>query len=470
MAPRSGWPRSKRALAALLLVATACPSHRAEPHPTPPPTASKPSRGGTVTVAYPSEPATLDPFAAAGDEPAARDIVRAVMPALWRFGPQGARERWLLASDPVIAGRTMTVELRPDAVWSDGKAITVADLTATWRRARALFPDYARIASIEALTSKRARIRFTAMPAHPDDLFSAGLGVIPAHVRAYANWSVGGGAFVVGAWHRGLDVVLVRNPRAWGTVPPLDSIRFVFVPDPDGARALLAQGKIDVLGPYVTPEWLRLLGSTPVSTDEGPTWIGLVLNDTRGALRDPVVRRALVQSIDRARIVAGEIQEQGHPTTSTDPSTTSAPSPPDVAGARRSLDADGWSGSKPRKKHGVELSFTLATISTEPLAQLLARAVQFQAARAGFDVQPLALDNDNLWRKWIPGARFDAALVVWRSPPGGAPRVHSALVVPFATLRVSLAVRSDVICGARANASADGPFWNAESWSRAPCA
>src|SRR2546426_984172 len=83
-----------------------------------------------------------------------------------------------------------------------------------------------------AETPKRARIEFKGASLS-DNLFSAGLGVIPAHVRDYATWRVSGGPFRLEAWHRGLDMIFVRNARA-SPAALLDRIRVVFVPDGDG--------------------------------------------------------------------------------------------------------------------------------------------------------------------------------------------------------------------------------------------
>ncbi|MGH2725519.1 MAG: ABC transporter substrate-binding protein, partial [Actinomycetota bacterium] len=42
-----------------------------------------PARGGELVVAYPHEPATLNPFVTGGDATATRDLVRPLMPALY---------------------------------------------------------------------------------------------------------------------------------------------------------------------------------------------------------------------------------------------------------------------------------------------------------------------------------------------------------------------------------------------------
>src|SRR5438270_8612682 len=159
--------RQAAALIVLALLASGCPSKHPQGPPTPTTTVSG-SPSGTLTIAYPAEPATLDPFAPAGDTPATRDIARMLMPGLYKVTPSGARARWLLASEPVESNGppfSVTLALRDDATWSDGKPITVEDLRFTWQLAahrQIARAGYDQIARIVTLSPKRARIEFRA--------------------------------------------------------------------------------------------------------------------------------------------------------------------------------------------------------------------------------------------------------------------------------------------------------------------
>src|SRR5918996_11123 len=98
MPPR--FPRSRRWLAAgfLLLVAQAgaCPVD--EPRPPAPPDPLSPP--GTVRVAYPDEPATLNPVTE--PSPAARDLLRPILPSFFRITPDLRYEPSLLAEEPEV--------------------------------------------------------------------------------------------------------------------------------------------------------------------------------------------------------------------------------------------------------------------------------------------------------------------------------------------------------------------------------
>jgi peptide/nickel transport system substrate-binding protein len=516
---RSG--REAAALIVLALVASGCPSKHPQTSPTA--TASS-SPTGTLTFAYPAEPATLDPFASAGDTPATRDIARLLLPGLYKVTPSGERALWLLASEPVESSGppfSVTVALRDDAIWSDGKPITVDDLRFTWQlalRRQIARAGYDQIARIVTLTPKRARIEFRAPFRRWRDLFSAGLGVLPAHALSTArslatlssSWPVSGGPFVLKAWHRGLDMIFEPNPHAWAGEPHLQRLRVVFVPDALGALTLFHRGAVDALGPYQVPDWMKRIAGpgTTVTTDTGETWMGIVMNTRSKLLADARVRRAFADSIDRPRLVRGLIQAEGAPLNAIPPATsTPFTGYGDLGRARATLSADGWTGSGVRTRRGTKLSLTIAVADSDGVGQVLAHAITYQAARAGIDVQSVALPVDEIMTKWLPGPRFDAAILEWRDPREGAVRARFAgggtllnvarlndptlnrdlaaedasqaaaakqasqvrlaaviPILPLATLLVSLASSSRAH-GLTANAEADGPFWNAEQWS-----
>ncbi|MGZ4145431.1 MAG: ABC transporter substrate-binding protein [Actinomycetota bacterium] len=513
------------ALTGLALVCAACPSSR--PSPTPSASANAnvtPRPGGTVTVAYPAEPATLDPFTPSGDTPATRDLARMLMPGLYKITPSGERTRWLLASDPVETTGppfSISIALRDDAVWSDGVPITVDDIVFTWKlavrsdRAAIGREGYDQISRIVVESPTRARIEFRSHFRRWRDLFSAGEGVLPAHALSTpqalaglsSGWPVSGGPFVLKAWHRGLDMIFEPNPHAWNGRPLLEQIRVVFVPDDIGALALFARGSVNVLGPYQAADWIRRVSAVAhgeVSTDQGQTWLAVVLDTRKAPLTDVQVRQAFADSMDRARIVVGLLQAEGTSLNAVPPGSSAFERYGNADRARATLAADGWRGSGVRTKGGKRLSFTIAVADSDGLGSIVARAIEYESARVGMDVQALTLSEDRLVGEWLPGARFDTAILTWRDPPEGAARerfgsgsgagnvarlsdktLNSDLaaddaassprdaaqarlaalvpVVPIATLAVTL-VGSARVHGLAANAEADGPFWNAEQW------
>ncbi len=450
----SSRPVRTAAAVALALVLAGCPGGDDGDRPEVP--GRRPDRGGELIVAYPWEPATLNPFVAGGDAPPTRDLVRPLWPALYRLGPQGARSLWLLAREPAgadIGGTPWSVRLRlrEDAVWSNGTPITANDLRFTWQAVMtspgiASRDGYDRLADVLAESPKVARLVFRAPFARWRDLFGAGLGVLPQHAlgrtdisKALArSWPISGGPFMLKAWTPGLEMVFERNPRAWGTAPNLDRIRVQFVPDPVTALQLYAAGKVDVLGPYVAADLARrarVARSGTTTSDRGATWAGLFLNVRTPALSDARVRRALAMGMNRRAIAEGLVREQGLFTDSpsaADASRTSASFARyryEPADAEKLLDDAGWrgTGSGTRRKAGRELSVTVASVGHDELVQRVLRACNGQAAAIGIDLNLIAMDANELWGTWIHGSRFQAALLVERDPPGGALRARFGL-------------------------------------------
>jgi peptide/nickel transport system substrate-binding protein len=512
------------------LALCACTSDRGVPRARTPVATAAPStvpagHGGTLTIAYPHEPATLNPFVVGGDAPATRDLTKLLLPGFYRFGPNGSRERWLLASEPRLDPGPpfrIAVRLREDAVWSDGSPITSADVRFTWKTILdrrwpiASRDGYDRITDVVAVDARRLSLVFSAPFSRWRDLFSAGLGVLPSHVLVGRNfgstleksWPVSGGPFVLRAWTPGLRVVFARNPRAWGTAPSLDRLVVTFVGDSLTALRLLESGAVGALSAYQTADFGRraaAISGTQVTSDIGATWAGVFLDVGASPLSDQVVRRALTLSIDARRIAVGLVRAEGT-YLGAPPATARVPARlylHNLARARSMLQNAGWRGAKVRSRRGVSLSLTIAGVD-DLLSFLVMRALQLQAQRAGIRFELVSLTSPRLWGGWLRSNRMRAALVISRDPSAGFLRARFgttgasnlsslrdptlqrllaqadlgrsdaeagaqrrlaslAAVIPLYRVRVSLAARG--VEGMRASAGADGPFWNAERWS-----
>lgn len=467
---RSRLRRSVAGIIALAAVLSACPSSDQ-----PPPRSSalaSPSiaRGGSMTIAYPSEPPTLDPFAPGGDSTSTRDILQLLMPSFSASVSDAGREPELLEQAPVLQASGTAVTIRPDARWSDGRPITIADIRATWQRARTaprsrLRSLYRRVVSIEAISEKSAVLRSRA-GTDITALFSDGLGVLPAHRMRSATqrktfartFSVSGGPFVLTRWRRGLDMTFERNPNAFGSlIPALDRVRVVFVPDALGARAMFRAGRVDALGPYSAADQARHAAEIPgatVTSDQTATVSRLLVSTTNAPLREVAVRDALIRSFDRARIVRAFIGSEGTL------ATCGACERFDTKRSAAILDGARWRGRPIRTKTGRRLSLTIAVLAQDDLGAQMARAIQHQAALAGFDIQPIALEPDVFWRERLTGDEFDAAIVTMRGPieSGGMRSFDLAAMV------VSLAAEAGLTL--EAHAGPDGPFARVATWHR----
>jgi ABC-type transport system substrate-binding protein len=534
----------KRAALALLALLAACPgpttpSDGGSPRPTSLP--RRGDRGGEVRVAYPWEPPTLNPFVRGGEAPATRELVRPLLPAFWRIGSGGAVEPWLAVREPsgsdVLSNPPgIRVRLRPDAVWSDGTPITATDVRFTWRTIMdARWPiasreGYDRIRDVAAEDAKTVRITFDAPFERWHDLFAAGLGVLPEHKLRSADfgaalaksWPVSGGPFVLASYTPGFEIVYRRTTRPWGPLsePLLDTIRIQIVPDADTAFQLYRRGAVDVLGPYLAPDFARRAGGLPgavTSRDEGSVWVGLVLNTKTPALADVRTRLALVRAVDRAGIIAGLVRDEG--SALEDPFVSASEQPSAFApltgnsdAAEQLLNDAGWTSrdDASRKKGNATLDLSLVSAGYDALGARVLRVIHSQAGGVGFRFNLIDLGAEDLWRDWMRSSRFQVALIRFVDAPGGSARARSGgayvrpkginfsgladatldaalaeadqgtpgalsraasrlaeLVgaIPLWRVRVTLVARQ-VVNGVQAAATADGMLWNCQDWWR----
>jgi ABC-type transport system substrate-binding protein len=503
---RRRWRDSRRipllVVAALVAaLATACPSDGPPPPPEPR------SSPGTVRVAYPDEPATLNPLTEPA--PAARDLLRPMLPSFFRITPDLVYEPSLLAAEPEVApvGERTEVRfrIRDEAVWSDGTPITVQDVAFTWRatvEVEAWNPTgFDRVLDVVADDPKSGRLVLDGPWPGWRDLFAAGRFVLPSHVgdpASVARWDRGppvtAGPYRLEGWTPGRSVAMVADPGYWGGPPVLERVEVLFVPDPTTAIQLLQQGGVDVVAPMAGISWGFRLGEVAGETSSalGPDVVALAIN--AGSVTDVALRRRIATAVDRARFLEVVLRDGAERADG-----VLAPEQPGAEAAWAGFGA-GPAGGDP-----VAEELELVHQRTE-LHDLVARYVQAELERAAVDAELVALDPDVLHRTFLPHRRFDLAVVevrtgpapeLWRwvQVPGAGPSLTGlaepdvvdlarramdgseealgevqrrladlAVVLPLYRPQVTLGWRSG-ISGPAANPTVDGPLWNVEDWS-----
>jgi ABC-type transport system substrate-binding protein len=425
-------PRALTFALACALGLAACPAKHPQPvRPTGASTTPTTPSGGSLTVAYPSEPPTLDPFARGGDSTATTDVMRLMCAPL--------------AAVATIANEV--IDIHPAATWSDGSHVTADDVVATWRAGRrAHLGAFSAVTAVRKLAATRARVTGTGAWATAFEC------LIPAAARTLARrWPVSAGPYVMRAWRPGLDISFAANARAPGGAPKIGALRIVFVPDATGALTLLRRGSVDVAAGYRTPDWQRRVAEAKARAFPGEVRsVQLALNTARAPLDK--VAQALVDSIDRARVRSVVVQDP-----------PSGGEPANLAAARGLLERSGWRGSGVRKRGGVPLSVTLAFDGADEMSGVVARAVEYQSARAGFETHAIALDAAELWGSWRFGRNFQAAILTAASPtyrraPGATRSVELFSVREITAAREGITVAPPAAVG--------GPFTAAATWTR----
>lgn len=486
---------------------------------TSPPPAPEPS-GDVVSFGYPYEPPTLDPVAAGGASPATRDILRPVLPALFRLDADLRPQPELAAAWPgpdAITADPFSVRLRlREASWSDGQPITAEDV----RFSHAKLSEgptgyrYRPLRAVEAVGDRTVVLRFDRPVRRWWALFSVDDMVLPAH--AYSpEWAqrptVSGGPYAVGEWTEGLRVRLVRNDAYWGPRAIFAGIDVVFVPSEEVRFRLLESGELDAffsegdinLGRRARArDYLRtagpLDGSGQASGVWGPTWWELDLDDE---LDDPLAR-AVTEAADPD--LAGEILEDTGAAMDGIPARFHVPAGPIGGTWDGRGDAEETKRLAPPDGATVEVGF-----ARESSAGSLATYLHFRLRPAGVTIELVGLESDAFERGMDDGTTPPVVLRIRRGAdapdaasyasasgePGSAPvddHVDAALstveagapgvgldaaawaraqdglegagtVVPLARIRSWIVGREGLV-GPHPTGALPGPLWNAAEW------
>jgi peptide/nickel transport system substrate-binding protein len=255
-----------------------------------------------IRIGIPTAPLTLDPRYAT-DAMSAR-LSRLLHAALIEFDaaaqPVPGLASWRMAS-PTLYHFT----LRDDARFSDGRAITAADVVATYRAvidptlASPLREALRNIAAVRAHDAHTVSFELRA----PDALFpgTLGLGVMAAEeARAPRDaWQLASGPFTREHWQR--DGMLTLRRRGDGV-----RVEVVVVKDATVRALKLITGELDIAQGNLPPEttrWLAARDGLRVVQHVGTTLSYLGFNLTDASLADRRVRLAVSHAIDRAAIV-----------------------------------------------------------------------------------------------------------------------------------------------------------------------
>jgi ABC-type transport system substrate-binding protein len=381
-----------------------------------------------LRLAYPQEPATLDPIGQGGGSTATRDVLRPMLPSLFSLDehlhPQpDLAARWPepdeIRSDPF----SVTVSLRP-ATWSDGKPIGASDVRFSWEKLRSgpTGYRYRYVTDVKVLDPARVELRFDRVVRRWWSLFSIDDMVLPAHAYTSA-WNraptVTGGPFRFEEWTEGLRIRLVRNDRYWGRPAPLAGVDVLFVPDDETRFQLLERGEIDAFfsegesnvgrraqARGLAPRTGPLDGEAGASGAFGPTWYELDLDPAQ--LSAPVAR-AVVEAV-HPTLVAEILEDSARPLNGL---------PPDFSSEARSLMPWRGRGSLAEatalldqggvRKGSSRAEFQLAFPKTAA-AGSIAAFIHFRLREIGVTAELVGIEPESFEKSWIPGDKASAYL------------------------------------------------------------
>ena len=352
-------------------------------------------------------------------------------------------------------GRTITLKLRDDIVWSDGTPITSADFKFTYdmlladSNAVASRSPYDLVETFETPDESTVVVTF-AEPYAPwlSSLFSgsAGISIVPAHVLQpvfeaegtidTADWNkaptVGCGPFVFEEWESGSFTRFVANENFWLGRPKLDELFFRFVPDDASMIAALVAGDGDVgtFFAYGDLPQLEAAGVEILNSFSGFNegwYFNLHAEKGNPALKDVKVRQVIAMAFNREKLVqdlllgrTGVAATDWDNSPWVDPSIEPWPYDPERASAL--LAEAGWedtNGDGTVDKDGVELVLKYGTTSREVRQDTQAVAQQ-DLAQVGIGVDLLSYDPDIFFSSYAedgPSANFSLDIIEYSDAP-----------------------------------------------------
>jgi len=375
------------------------------------------------------------------------------------FEPQLA-ESWTVSED----GLSLTFRLR-EARWSDGTAITTADVRFTWQAQTS--EDVAwigaankqHIEDVETIDERTVVFHFDRPYTHQLADAVEG-GILPQHVFGrvpFEDWrthdwsatSVASGPFKLERHQAGQEIVLARNERYYRDGHPrIDRVVIRIVPDTANLLTQMLSGEIDYLEGLAPrdAERLRPNGSLKLIGFDYPKYDFIGWNGARAPFDDVELRRALTLAIDREALVEdllygyGRVSRGPVVSSSWGADSTLTPWPHDPDRARRILAERGFASrtNDGTLSDGKTLEFDLITNAGNKLREMMAVKIQDQLGRIGVRVHIRVVEMGTLIEQCMAG-EFDAYLGGWTvlgkvdlepifgsesMPPRGANVVH----------------------------------------------
>ncbi|HVX45577.1 MAG TPA: ABC transporter substrate-binding protein [Mycobacteriales bacterium] len=358
----------------------------------------------TLTVGATAEPPTLDPtVSSAAAIP--QVLLYNVYQTLVKLDARGEIKPLLARSWTVSPDRkTYTFRLQPEAEFSNGDPLRASDVVFSINRVLARGSTHPFKAQMEPVAKAQAEGLHTLVVRlkNPSNgwLFSmtgtVGIVFDRNAVATIATKPVGSGPFRFGSWVRGTSITLDRNPRYHGDAPSIDHVVFRYFSDPNAMNNYLLTDQLDVISNVQAPQTIpefddRSRFSLTVGTTTGE--IVLAMNDSRGPLRDKLVRRAICYAIDRKSLVktvwSGYGTLIGSMVPPTDPwyQDLSGKYPYDPEKARKLLAQAGY-------PHGFRLQMKLPTL---PYATGAGQFVASELKSVGINAQISQLEFPARW-------------------------------------------------------------------------
>jgi peptide/nickel transport system substrate-binding protein len=412
--------------------------------------ADEPKRGGTLVIGSTQTPRHLNGAVQSGIATALPSAQIFASPLRFddKWNPQPyLAESWKLADD----AKSLTLNLRKNAVFHDGKPITSADVAFSIMAIKANHPFTTMLGPVEKVDTPDPYTAIIRMSApHPAIVLAmspALCPILPKHV--YGDGTdlknhprnstdvVGSGPFRVTEFKPSQRIVMERFDKFFlPNKPYLDKVIVSITPDMASLVLGVERGDIQML-PFATlPTDLKRFANDPrVSlTPKGYDGIGplnwLAFNTAKKPLSDLQVRKAIAHSIDKNFITKALMG--GFATVSDGPLVASSPFavndlvryPLDLKKAGEMLDAAGYKAGA----NGERFKLTIDYLpGGDDQQKNVAEYVRGQLKKVGITVEVRASADFPAWAKRLATHDFDMsmdAVFNWGDPIIGVHRTY----------------------------------------------
>ncbi|TWF58736.1 ABC transporter substrate-binding protein [Neorhizobium alkalisoli] len=328
-------------------------------------------------------------------------------------------------------GKTYTFKLRDGLKFSNGEALTSADVLSSWQRyvdpktAWRCLKDVtgSGVANVTSVTAPDASTVVYTLE-KPTALFLAtlartdcgGTGIYQkSSLGNDGKWvkPVGTGPFMLKEWRSGQYVELAANPNyvspggertgyVGDKTPKIGAVRFMVIPDDAAAKAALYSGDIDVLADVNNADIDDMTKSGQLKVDKVAAMglTGLLFQTRDPLLKDARIRKALLLSLDIPQITEALTNGQSAPSASVIP----VPSPYSGA-AEKQIPTRNIEEAKKLLAEAGYKGQPIKWLATKYYPSLFDSAVlvQAMAQEAGINIEVETLDWATLLDRYTTG-------------------------------------------------------------------
>lgn len=301
-------------------------------------------------------------------------------------------------------GLTWIVKIRDDVKFTDGEALTAADVAFTYNNCRDLSTvnDFTMLK--EAVAVDETTVEF-----HMNEPYSiwpytmAIVGIVPEHAydENYGQNPIGSGRYILKQWDKGQQVIFEANPDYYGEAPKMKKLTILFMEE-DAALAASMAGQVDVAHTAASYSDLEIDGyslmnvatvdnrgfNLPAAEPEEKD--GITYGKTLTA--DVNVRRAINLAIDREEMINNVLNGYGTIAYSVCDKmpwyNEAAVTEYDLDAAKALMDEAGWTEGKDgvREKDGEKAEMILMFPNGDSVRQALAEDTANQLRELGISV------------------------------------------------------------------------------------